>query len=178
MKRRIPSCVGVLAVAAACGSHSTGIPADADLDMQASDFDCILKWSAVQGSQYRITNKLGYLEQTLAVATDPKGGKFPPGTVIQLVPNEAMVKRKVGWNPTTQDWEFFALAINDNGTTTIQQRGGAEVVNHFGGGSCYACHSMAAPQWDLICGTTHGCTPLPFGPSFIQQVQQADPRCE
>jgi hypothetical protein len=30
----------------ASGSHSSGIPADADLDMQASDFECILKWSA------------------------------------------------------------------------------------------------------------------------------------
>ena len=89
-----------------------------------------------------------------------------------------MVKRGKGWNPQTHDWEFFALSPNDDGTTTIQQRGGANVMTQFGGGgTCFACHDGAAPQWDLTCETNHGCTPLPFGPDVIQQVQQADSRC-
>ncbi len=143
--------------------------------MQPGDFDCILNWTAVRA--FRITNKLGYLEQTLAVANSPTGGVYPVGTVVQLIPNEAMAKRKNGWNPATQDWEFFALAPQEDGTTVIQQRGGAEVVNHFGGGSCYGCHSQAARQWDLVCETNHGCTPLPFGPDVIMSFQQSDPRC-
>ena len=166
----------VLLLATSCGAHpKAGIPANADLDMQASDFDCILNWTAVRA--FRITNKLGYLEQTLAVANSSTGGAYPVGTVIQLIPNEAMVKRKQGWNAATKDWEFFALATPEDGSTVIQQRGGAEVVNHFGGGSCYGCHSGAAPQWDLVCETNHGCVALPFGPSAITSFQQADPRC-
>jgi hypothetical protein len=150
------------------------IPADADLDMQASDFECLRKWTSARG--FYITNKLGYLNNTLAVADSPDGGVYPVGTVVQLIPQEAMVKRKTGWNTMTHDWEFFRLNPTSTGTT-ITVRGGAEVVNGFNGTSCFNCHDMAQPQWDLICETTHGCAPLGVGPSIITQIQQSDPRC-
>ena len=144
--------------------------------MQASDFNCILDWTVVRA--FRITNKLGFLDATLAVANSPDGGVYPVGTVIQLVPIEAMVKRKTGWNTATNDWEFFTLSTPSDGGTFIRSRGGAEVVNDFNGGSCWACHSMAAPEWNDICETNHGCTALPFGASVIEQLQAADPRCQ
>jgi hypothetical protein len=146
-----------------------------DLNMTADDFECILNWTKV--NVYYLTNKRGHLAEALAVANSPTGGTFPPGTIIQLFPAEAMVKRAPGWNPMTNDWEFFFLLVSTSGTV-IQTRGAAQTENPFGG-NCFACHSKAAPQWDLICSDTHGCDPLPsfIDDAFIEAAQQADPRC-
>jgi hypothetical protein len=54
--------------------------------------------------QFYVDNVLGNLDATLAVANSATGGTYPPGTVIQLVPTEAMVKRAKGFNPVTHDW--------------------------------------------------------------------------
>lgn len=150
------------------------IPPDLDLEMKAEDFECITEWTKV--GRYRITNKLGFLKEALKVARSKTGGVFPVGTIIQLVPQEAMVKRRKGWNPKTNDWEFFFLKIED-GKTTIVSRGKEEVKNQFGG-NCYACHSKAGAQWDLICSDTHGCDPLPFTPEVIEGIQRDDSRCK
>jgi len=146
-----------------------------DLNMTAADFECILRWTKV--SPYYLTNKRGYLTEALAVANSSTGGTFPPGTIIQLFPTEAVVKRAPGWNPTTNDWEYFRLVVSQGGTQ-IATRGAENTVNQFGG-NCFACHRKAAPQWDLICDDNHGCDPLPpiVDDAFIEAAQQADPRC-
>jgi hypothetical protein len=145
-----------------------------DLDMQPDDFVCILGWDKVR--KFRVTNLLGHLDATLAVANDPAGGVYPVGTVIQLIPNEAMVKRRVGFAPDNNDWEYFALNTTADGTTISARGGTQEVVNGLGG-SCFDCHAKAAPQWDRICEEGHGCDPLPFTAEQIEMVQQGDPRC-
>ncbi|MCY1009789.1 hypothetical protein OV079_30355 [Nannocystis pusilla] len=144
-----------------------------DLEMQAEDFTCILEWEKVR--KFRITNLLGHTDEALEVANNPAGGTYPVGTVIQLIPGEAMVKRAAGWAPDNSDWEFFALDVTAEGTT-IMARGTQDVVNGFGG-NCFDCHAKAAPQWDRICEEGHGCDPLPFTPEQIEMVQMADPRC-
>ncbi len=144
-----------------------------DLDMQAEDFVCILGWDKVR--KFRITNLLGHRDEALAVAADPSGGVYPVGTVIQLIPNEAMVKRAIGFSPENADWEFFALETSAAGAV-IMARGTSEVVNGFGS-NCFDCHAKAAPQWDRICEEGHGCDPLPFTAEQIEMVQQGDPRC-
>jgi hypothetical protein len=40
--------------------------------------------------QFYVDNLLGNLDATLAVANSATGGTYPAGTVIQLVPTEAM----------------------------------------------------------------------------------------
>jgi len=146
-----------------------------DLNMTDADFECILNWTKV--ATYYITNKRGYEAEALSVAASPTGGTFPPGTIIQLFPSEAMVKRAPGWNPVTNDWEFFFLVVDDTGTQ-IWTRGAEETKNRFGG-NCFDCHRKAEPQWDLICQENHGCDPLPdfVSDAFIEALQQADPRC-
>lgn len=144
-----------------------------DLDMQPEDFVCILGWDKVR--KFRITNLLGHLDEALAVANDPAGGVYPVGTVIQLIPDEAMVKRAIGFAPENADWEFFALETSVDGAT-IMARGTTDVVNGFGG-NCFDCHAKAAPQWDRLCEEGHGCDPLPFTAEQIEMVQQGDPRC-
>ncbi len=144
-----------------------------DLDMTAEDFTCILDWAKAR--KFRITNLLGHTEEAIAVANNPEGGVYPVGTVIQLIPNEAMVKRRAGFAPDNSDWEFFALSTSANGTT-IMDRGTTDVVNGLGG-NCFACHAKAEPQWDRVCDEGRGCDPLPFTPEQIEMVQNGDPRC-
>lgn len=163
---------------AACGGTTEPpgfeIDPDADLDMAAEDFDCILDGTPVR--RFFLTNPLGYLDAALAVANDPEGGVYPPGTVIQLVPEEAMVKRRRGWNAATNDWEFFALDVASDGEVTIRDRGAEETVNMFGG-NCFDCHALAEPQWDFVCEQDRGCDPLPFDEPTIRSIQDTDPRC-
>ncbi len=140
--------------------------------MKATDFECILRWTKVGG--YRITNKLGH--DPLPIANNATGGgPFPVGTIVQIVPGEAMVKRRVGFSAMTHDWEFFSLGVTASGTT-ITKRGTTDVVNQFNG-NCLNCHAKAAPAFDLICATTHGCDPLPLSESQLVTLQNQDARC-
>ena len=148
-------------------------PAD-DLDMRAEDFPCMDDMTTT--GRYRYTNLLGYDAETAQVAASVTGGVYPVGTLIQLIPTEAMVKRKAGWNASTSDWEFFALGVSAEGTV-INARGGAEVENAFNGQSCLGCHSAAAPEYDLVCGEDHGCAPLGVSQETIQAIQANDARC-
>jgi hypothetical protein len=127
------------------------------IDIPASAFKCLAELTA--SGDFFVDNVLGNLNETLAVANSNTGGKYPPGSLVTLVPNEAMVKHQEGWNPGTNDWEFFLLNVSDDGTS-IASRGGVEVANPAG--SCFGCHQLARPEWDLVCGTDHGCAPLPF----------------
>ena len=47
---------------------------------------------------------------------------YPVGTVLQLIPTEAMVKRHKGYSPSTDDWEFFALKVSPQGTRHREAR--------------------------------------------------------
>src|SRR3954447_10190124 len=89
----------LLAACEGSGASSTGArratkPPIEDIDMQAADFPNVNTMTKVD--TYFVTNLLGHEQAALAVARSPKGGKFPVGTLIQLVPQEAMVKRRAG----------------------------------------------------------------------------------
>lgn len=143
------------------------------VDVGAEDFGCILEGTKVR--RFYVRNLLGRLDEALAVAESDDGGRYPPGTVLQLVPFEAMVKRGPGWNPPTNDWEFFSLEASEEGTSVLE-RGTEEVENQFGG-NCVDCHAKAEPKWDFVCEQDHGCDPLPLSADQIESVQEGDPRC-
>jgi hypothetical protein len=151
-----------------------GGASEAPITVTAADFDCILNWQKVRGFRVKRIGG-GALAESLAVANNANGGNYPPGTVLQLVPTEAMVKREPGFSPATKDWEFFALNAQRSGTT-ITSRGTTNVINAFGG-NCFNCHDKAQPQWDLVCEQSHGCDPLPISSATIQSIQNGDPRC-
>jgi len=151
----------------------TTTTAPEDFEMQADDFVNIHDMTPVRG--FFVDNKLGHLDEALEVANDLEGGgAYPVGTVIQLIPQEAMVKRAPGFDPDSNDWEFFALEVTAEGTEIVT-RGGAEVINQFGG-SCADCHSLAREEFDFVCEKDHGCEPLPIGDDVIHSVQESDPR--
>ena len=143
-----------------------------DFVAQATDFRNLHTMTKVRN--FYIDNRLGHLDQALAVANSPRGGAYPVGTIIQLVPQEAMVKREKGFNPATRDWEFFFLSVSPAGTV-IEKRGTADVVNRFGG-NCASCHQAANPRFDGVCEETHGCAPLPIGPDVFHTIQESDRR--
>lgn len=161
------------AVAADPGATDPGAPPVEDLDMSAEDFECLQGWTKVR--RFYLTNKLGHLDEAIAVAESPDGGTYPVGTIIQLVPFEAMVKRAPGFSAESNDWEFFSLDV-DSGATVILERGTAGVVNQFGG-ECLPCHAMAEPKWDFVCEQDHGCDPIPLSDFVVESLQEGDPRC-
>lgn len=169
--------LAVAATAVACSSadevsqESTTTTVE-DIELQADDFVNLHDMTPVRG--FFVDNRLGHLDEAIAVANDPEGGTYPVGTVIQLVPFEAMVKRAPGFSPETNDWEFFSLEVSESGTR-ILARGGDDVVNQFGG-SCADCHSAARPEFDFVCEDDNGCEPLPIGDDVIRSVQDSDPR--
>jgi hypothetical protein len=155
------------------GAGTTETTAVEDVVVDADDFKPLADLTAVRG--FFVDNVAGDLEGSLAVANDPEGGTYPVGTVIQLIPQEAMVKRAPGFDPDSNDWEFFTLDVTAAGTTIVT-RGGSEVINRFSGTSCAGCHSAAEPQFDFVCEDDHGCAPLPVGDDVITAIQNADPR--
>jgi hypothetical protein len=158
---------------ATADAESTTTTAPEDFEMQPDDFVNIHDMTPVRG--FFVDNKLGHLDEALEIANDTEGGgAYPVGTVIQLIPQEAMVKRAPGFDPDSNDWEFFALEVTAEGTE-ITTRGGADVINQFGG-SCADCHNLAEPEFDFVCEKDHGCEPLPIGDDVIKSVQEGDPR--
>jgi len=115
----------------------------------------------------------GHLAAALKVAHSAAGGVYPVGTVIQLIPTEAMVKRHAGYSPSTGDWEFFSLRASAQGTAILKS--GVKVKN-FVGLDCASCHTAAAGKFDFVCGKTHGCAPLPVTDKIIADIQRGDPR--
>ena len=142
------------------------------LDVSEAAFNCISEFAA--SGRFFVDNILGNLDETLAVANSSNGGNYPPGSLLTLIPSEAMIKHKQGWNPATNDWEFFLLDISAD-STSISVRGGAEVASPSG--SCFGCHQLARPEWDLVCGVDHGCAPIAFNLEQIRAAQAMDPRC-
>ncbi|MGH9026882.1 MAG: hypothetical protein ACRDWD_12320 [Acidimicrobiia bacterium] len=168
----------LLVVLEACGSDSDMVSTDApsepaeDFAPKAKDFQNLHSMTKVR--QFYIDNRLGHLDDALEVAHSPDGGEYPVGTIIQLVPQEAMVKRRDGFNPATNDWEFFFLSVSPEGSV-IEVRGVEDVENRFGG-NCASCHSAADPKFDFVCEDDHGCAPLMLDDDLIHSIQEADPR--
>jgi len=138
-----------------------------------NSFKCMRQMAQVR--HFYVDNLLGDVMSTVTAANAPKGAIYPVGSVVQLVPTEAMVKREAGFSPATGDWEFFELSVNENGTK-IGKRGFAEVNNRFGK-NCFTCHVPAREPWDFVCESDHGCEPIPIDHKMTGALQRSDPRC-
>jgi hypothetical protein len=140
--------------------------------VDASTFRCITKMTSVK--HFFVDNLAGNLAGTIDIAQAGKG-QFPEGTILQLIPNEAMVKQQKGFSSGTNDWEFFALDTDKNGTKIVSS--GAEEVNNFLGLNCFECHKAARAEFDLVCEQDHGCAPLPLTRPMFHAIQHTDLRC-
>ena len=143
------------------------------LNVDDNSFKCITEMTPVR--HFYVDNLLGNLEGTVAVAKAGRG-VYPEGSVVQLMPNEVMIKHEKGFNPATRDWEFFYIDVDRDGSK-IFRRGFAEVNNRFGL-NCFACHAQARAEFDLICEQDHGCDPIPVTRAMFGALQRTDPRCK
>ena len=143
------------------------------LTISDSSFGCIRDMKAVRG--FFVSNLMGDIDGTLAAANAGGTKPYPPGSVVQLIPTEVMVKHPPGYNAATNDWEFFELDVQP-GVNKIRVRGTSEVNNQFGG-NCLSCHAQAEAKWDMICEQDHGCLPIPVPVVTQKAIQNTDPRC-
>jgi hypothetical protein len=175
MRRRVCRAATALAIGLCVGggSQATDAPAGEAVKVSAESFRCIREMTPVR--HFYVDNLLGDKAGTLAAANAPKGAVYPPGSVVQLVPTEAMVKREQGFSPATGDWEFFELEVSASGSN-IRTRGFADVNNRFGK-NCFACHVPAREPWDYICESGHGCEAIPIDHAMTGALQRSDPRC-
>jgi hypothetical protein len=167
-RRRAACCLAI-------GSALLGVAGavDRQIAIDDSSFKCISDMKAVR--HFYVDNMLGDVNATVAVAQ--KGsGDYPVGSVLQLVPNEVMIKQPKGFNAATRDWEFFFVDVSEQGSK-IYKRGFAEVNNRFGG-NCFTCHVKAKPEFDFVCEKDHGCDPVPFTREMFGALQRTDPRCK
>jgi hypothetical protein len=154
------------------GDTAAGDTAVKGIEVGADTFHCMADMTKVR--HFYVDNLLGDLDATVAVAKAGTG-VYPPGTVLQLVPTEVMVKQYPGFSPVTKDWEFFELDVSPDGSK-IRTRGFAEVANRFGG-NCFGCHLKARPEFDFVCELDHGCDSIPVTRPMIAALQHTDPRC-
>ena len=155
-----------------CGYASAGHAAEQKVTVDDSSFKCITEMTKVK--HFFVDNLLGNVAGTVAVA-NAGTGDYPAGSVVQIMPNEVMVKHENGFSPATRDWEFFWIDLDKNGAK-IFTRGFAEVNNRLGL-NCFACHVKARPEHDFICETEHGCDPIPVTKAMFGALQRTDPRC-
>ena len=168
---RSQAVVLLLAIIVGCGGSSA--PPPTDFVATAEDFTCLKEQTRVRN--LRIVNTLGYLDEAISLAENPEVGKeYPLGTILQLVPGEAMVKRGRDFDPANNNWEYFELVVSPAGTE-IGVRGREEVINQFGG-QCFGCHADAR-DFDFICEKDRGCVDIPLPQSLIDALQEGDPRC-
>jgi hypothetical protein len=146
-------------------------------DMKVTDksFGCLLDLPKVRNTRIQNPDP-EKLKEAIRIFRDGVSDQdYPVGTILQLVPFEAMVKHPKEAFPNTNGWEFFFLKVSDEGTQ-IQDRGD-KAVNPAAKVSCLSCHQAGA-KFDFVCEKTHGCAPVPLSDQRIADMQAGDPRCK
>lgn len=173
-RRRWPGGAFAVALSLLLSTHALDSSGDEpQVNVTDQSFKCITDMTKVR--HFYVDNLLGNLAGTVAVATAGTGD-YPTGSVVQLMPNEVMIKQQKGYSPVTRDWEFFWIDVDKNGSK-IYTRGFAEVNNRFGL-NCFTCHVKARPEFDFICETEHGCDAIPVTKAMFGALQRTDPRCK
>jgi hypothetical protein len=147
----------------------------------ADDFQCLLDGTQAPGKHFFVFHrKKAALRKALHKIETAKFGKkgLPVGTILQLVPFEAMVKRGGKFNREGNGWEFFSLHDNADGTTTIVSRGMADVLSAFTHTSCQDCHQRLAADHESICEYVQGTAGIGLTDDLLAIIQNGDPRCK
>ena len=88
-----------------------------DLVITEKSFGCLLDQTKVRNTRIQNPDP-EKLKEAIRIFTDSKPNKeYPKGTILQLIPTEAMVKHDRAAFPNTNGWEFFALKVSADGTT-------------------------------------------------------------
>ena len=145
-----------------------------ELMITEETFGCILDWPKVRNTRFQHSDPEKLMEAMRIFRDSVPDVEYPVGTILQLVPFEAMVKHPREKFPNTNGWEFFFLDITKEGTKIAER--GENVVNRSQGVTCLSCHQPAA-RYDFVCEKGHGCAPIPFDDEKIAAIQKSDLRC-
>ena len=146
---------------------------------EPDDFKCLTDGVRAAGMNFYISHhRRGALKKAVGKTKRGKLGKkgYPVGTVLQLLPFEAMVKRGGKFNPAGHGWEYFKISVTGAGQTEILARGGSEVANVIG--SCQSCHENLAAAHDAVCEFVVGAAGLGLTAEQLAAIQASDPRCK
>jgi hypothetical protein len=146
-----------------------------DLVITEKSFGCLLDLPKVRNTRIQNPDPQK-LKEAIQIFKDSVPDKeYPTGTILQLIPTEAMVKHERAAFPNTNGWEFFALKVSADGTAILDR--GDKVLNTSLKKPCLDCHSPAA-KFDFVCEKGHGCAPIPVTDQQIAAMQSADQRCK
>ena len=113
-----------------------------DITVSEQTFGCILDWPKVRNTYFKHSDPQK-LKEAMRIFRDSVPDKeYPIGTILQLIPFEAMVKHPREKFPNTNGWEFFHLDVSKEGTKIADR--GEQVVNRSQGVTCLSCHQPAA----------------------------------
>lgn len=153
-----------------CSVYAQGVQ---DVTVDEKSLGCFLDGTRIRNTYIRNADPEKLKEATRIFKDSVPDTDYPVGTILQLLPGEAMVKRPSEEFPLTNGWEFFALDIMEHG---VRIRAQGDRVSNINSVPCMACHQAAA-KFDFVCGKGHGCAPLAFGDKKIAELQAADQRC-
>jgi hypothetical protein len=157
-----------------CLYPAVALSAD-DLVITEKSFGCVLDLPKVRNTRIQNPDPEKLKEAIRIFKDSVPNQEYPTGTILQLIPTEAMVKHERAAFPNTRGWEFFALKVSSDGTTILGR--GDKVLNTSLKKPCLDCHSPAA-KFDFVCEKGHGCAPIPVTDQQIAAMQSADPRCK
>src|SRR5437764_15345748 len=95
---------------------TVSVASPADVSVSEQTFGCILDWPQVRNTRIRHADPLQLAEAMRIFRDSVPNVEYPVGTILQLVPFEAMVKHPREKFPKANGWEFFALDISAAGT--------------------------------------------------------------
>jgi hypothetical protein len=93
-----------------------------ELAITAKSFGCVLDLPKVRNTRIQNPDPEKLREAIRIFKDSVPDREYPKGTILQLIPTEAMVKHDRAAFPNTNGWEFFALKVSADGTT-IQDPG-------------------------------------------------------
>ena len=158
------------------GGFATSPSASAqELNVSEESFGCVLDMPKVRNTRFKHADPQKLKEAMRILRDSVPDVEYPVGTILQLVPFEAMVKHPKEKFPKSNGWEFFALEVAEAGTKIID-RGDEHVLNVLLKAPCLSCHQPAA-KFDFVCEKGHGCAPLSIDDQQIADLQKADQRC-
>ena len=146
-----------------------------DFVVNEKSFGCVLDLPKVRNTRIQNPDPEKLKEATRIFKDSVPDKEYPTGTILQLIPTEAMVKHDRAAFPNSNGWEFFALKVSSDGTTILDR--GDKVLNTSLKKPCLDCHSPGA-KFDFVCEMGHGCASIPVTDQQIAAMQAADPRCK
>jgi hypothetical protein len=170
MKKFTMMIAGALLAAFSAGSVQA---ADTGVAVTEKMFGCMHEGTKIRKTYIRHADSAKLKEAVRIYEKKVEGAEYPVGTIIQMVPNEAMVKHAKAAFPNSNGWEFLAFQVSAEGTK-ISGRGDT-ASNPLG--TCLSCHKGAV-KFDFVCDKGQGCPAIPVTDEQIIAMQGKDPRCK